>query len=112
VGEGDSARQGRIEKVYPLIENGRVTADVAVDGLSDSFIGQRILVRVPVGSRQVLAVPQGAIQRRAGLDLVELADNGQSRLVTVVPGPVVETADGPMVEILTGLRSGDMVIVP
>lgn len=112
VGEGDSARVGRIEKVYPLIENGRVTADVAVDGLSDSFIGQRILVRVPVGTRQVLAVPQGAIQRRAGLDLVEIAGDSGNRAVTVVPGPIVETADGPMVEILTGLRTGDTVIVP
>jgi hypothetical protein len=29
-----------------------------------------------------------------------------------VPGPVVATPDGPMVEILSGLRSGDTVILP
>lgn len=112
IGDGAEAREGRIEKVYPLIENGRVTADVAVEGLSDSFIGQRTLVRVPVGTRQALAVPEAAIQRRSGLDLVEVAHEGGTLTVTVVPGPTVSTPDGPMVEILSGLRPGDTVILP
>jgi RND family efflux transporter MFP subunit len=112
IGDGEGARDGRIEKVYPLIENGRVTADVAVEGLSDSFIGKRILVRVPVGSREVLVVPAAAIRRSSGLDLVEIAAESGSRTVTVVPGPTVITPDGPMVEILSGLRPGDTVILP
>lgn len=112
IGEGGEQREGRIEKVYPMIENGRVTVDVAVEGLADTFIGQRILVRVPVGTRQVLAVPQTAIRQNAGLDMVEIAVGGESRAVSVVPGPVVTTPDGPMVEILSGLRSGDRVILP
>lgn len=112
IGEGSDLREGRIEKVYPLIEGGRVTVDVAVEGLSDTFIGQRILVRVEVGSRGALAVPQEAIRRSAGLDLVEIALGGESRTVSVVPGPLVATPDGPMVEILSGLRSGDTVILP
>jgi RND family efflux transporter MFP subunit len=112
IGEGADAREGRIEKVYPLIENGRVTADVAVNGLSDSFIGQRILVRVPVGSREALVLPAAAITHSSGLDLVELLSDGGSRIVTVVPGAVVMTPGGPMVEILSGLRPGDTVILP
>lgn len=112
IGEGSALREGRIEKVFPLIAEGRVTVDVAVDGLSDSFIGKRILVRVPVGRREVLAVPQQAIRRSAGLDLVEIAAKGGTRSVTVVPGPMVATSDGPMVEILSGLRNGDTVILP
>jgi RND family efflux transporter MFP subunit len=112
IGDGDGQREGRIEKVYPLIENGRVTADVVVDGLSDSFIGKRILVRVPVGSREALIVPASAIRRSSGLDLVEIVVEGGSRTVTVVPGPVLRTSDGPMVEILSGLRQGDTVILP
>ncbi len=112
IGEGEALRLGRIEKVYPLIEGGRVTADVAVEGLSDAFIGQRILVRVPVGARQALVLPPSAIRQSAGLDLVEIVTGNGSRSVTVVPGPVVETKDGPMVEVLSGLRAGDRVIVP
>jgi hypothetical protein len=85
---------------------------VAVVGLSGAFIGQRVLVQVPVGTRQALAVPQAAIRRSAGLDLVVISTGGVARTVTVVPGPVVATPDGPMVEILSGLRVGDTVILP
>ena len=104
--------QGTIEKVYPQIENGRVIADVAVEGLADTFIGQRILVRVPVSQREVLAVPEAAITTRAGLDIVTISAGGHEAEVTVVPGEIVDTADGPMREILTGLRAGDTVILP
>lgn len=104
--------RGRIEKVYPQIENGRVIADVAVEGLADTFNGQRILVRVPVAQREVLAVPQAAIETRAGLDIVTVRAGGHDAEVTVVPGGIVETADGPLREILTGLRAGDTVIMP
>jgi membrane fusion protein, multidrug efflux system len=104
--------EGRIEKVYPLIENGRVTADVAVEGLSDIFIGQRVLVQVPVAEREVLAIPPEAIETRSGLDFVRIRAGEAAREVTVVPGGVVETPDGPMREVLTGLRPGDTVILP
>lgn len=108
VGEG----QGAIEKVYPQIEQGRVIVDVAVDGLSDTFIGQRVLVQVPVETRQVLAVPDAAIEQRSGLDLVRIKTGGAEVEVTVIPGAEVDGPDGPLREILTGLRAGDTVIVP
>jgi RND family efflux transporter MFP subunit len=41
---GNAARLGRIIKVYPEIEGGRVTADVEVDGLGDFFVGERTRV--------------------------------------------------------------------
>ncbi len=112
VGDLSNLREGRIEKVYPLIENGRVTVDAAVEGLPDTFIGQRVLVRVQIGTRHALAVPEAAIRRSAGLDLVEIVAGGASQTVSVVPGPMVSTPDGQMVEILSGLRSGDTVILP
>ena len=104
--------KGAIEKIYPQIEQGRVIVDVAVDGLSDSFIGQRILVRVPVEARRVLAVPDAAIEQRAGLDLVRIKTAEGEMEVTVIPGAEVQGPDGPLREILTGLRAGDTVIVP
>lgn len=103
---------GAIEKVYPQIEQGRVIVDVAVDGLSDAFIGQRVLVRVPVAARQVLAVPDAAIEQRAGLDLVTIKTAEGAVQVTVIPGAEVAGPDGPLREILTGLRAGDTVITP
>ena len=103
---------GTIEKLYPQIEQGRVTADVAVEGLSDTFIGQRILVEVPVETRSVLAVPETAIISRGGLDMVRIASGAGEIEVTVVPGPLVETGAGAMREILSGLRPGDAVILP
>lgn len=103
---------GTIEKVYPQIEQGRVIVDVAVEGLSDSFIGQRVLVQVPVASRQVLAVPEAALQQRAGLDLVRVKTAEGEAEVTVIPGALVDGPEGKLREILTGLRAGDTVIVP
>lgn len=104
--------RGRIEKVYPQIENGRVTADVAVEGLPDSFVGERVLVRVPVATRQVIAVPQAAITTRAGIDFVRVATADGNREVAVVIGEMVETPRGAEREILTGLRAGDRVLLP
>jgi hypothetical protein len=57
-------------------------------------------------------VPQAAIRRSAGLDLVEIGTGEATRTVSVVPGPVIATPEGPMVEILSGLRAGDTVILP
>lgn len=117
IGEGDSrlagqATQGTIEKVYPQIESGRVIADVAVEGLPDRFVGERVLVRVPVATREVLAVPDTAVMLRAGIDFIRVATATGERDVAVVTGGLVDTPAGPRREILTGLRSGDRVILP
>jgi len=111
-GSGIAATRGTLEKVYPQIENGRVIADVAVDSLPDTFIGQRVLVQVPVGERLALAVPQGAIITRAGLDFVAIATPGGAREIAIVLGALVETAGGLRREVLTGLQPGDRVITP
>jgi RND family efflux transporter MFP subunit len=116
IGEGaaEAGRpsRGTIEKVYPQIESGRVIADVAVEGLPDRFVGERVLVRVPVATRQVLAVPEAALRLRAGIDFVRIATAQGERDVAVVTGAIVGTPAGPRREILTGLRPGDRVILP
>jgi hypothetical protein len=71
-----------------------------------------MLVRVPVATRTILAVPEGALTRKAGLDMLTLKNGNIEVEITVVPGPVVEGPDGPLREILSGLRTGDMVILP
>lgn len=106
------ATRGRIEKVYPQIDSGRVTADVAVEGLPDTFVGERVLVRVPVATRQAIALPPAAVMTRSGIDLVRIATADGHRDVAVVIGAMVDTPSGPRREVLTGLRPGDRVILP
>jgi RND family efflux transporter MFP subunit len=101
----DGAKTGRLARIYPLIENGRVVADVEVEGLPDTFVDARVLVRLPVGTRQALMVPVTALVQHAGLDFVAVQSGAVQELRAVVPGQ--EGAD--MVEILSGLQAGDVI---
>lgn len=103
---------GRLVKIYPQIENGRVIADVALEGRAEGFVGERVLVRVPIATRSAIVVPAEAITVRSGLDFVRIATPQGPRDVTIVRGGTVETAAGPRIEVLSGLRVGDRVIVP
>ena len=107
-----SKLKGKIVKVYPEIKDGRVLADVNVEGLGDFFVGERTLVSIPIGSRQIIAVPPDAIVTRHGLDFVTIVQ-GQARTeIAVIPGETFATTSGPRTEILTGLHVGDTVVVP
>jgi RND family efflux transporter MFP subunit len=109
--EGDTIRieglagadEGRIARLYPLIENGRVIADVELPGLTDRFVDARVLVRLPVGTRAALMVPQTAVVTRHGLDFVETTTG--TRLVVL--GERHQIDGVAMVEVVTGLRAGD-----
>jgi RND family efflux transporter MFP subunit len=101
---------GSLARVYPLIEGGRVLADVEIAGLPDTFVGARMLVRLPVGQRQALLVPQADVVTRAGLDFVGVQGPEGPVLRSIVPGSA-QVVDGvPMVEVLSGLAAGDMVV--
>ncbi len=103
---------GEIVKVYPEIKDGRVLADVDVEGLGDFFVGERTLVSIPVGSRRIIAIPPNAIVTRHGLDFVTIVQ-GQARIeVAIIPGETFATASGPRTEVLTGLNDGDTVVMP
>lgn len=120
LGEGDTIRialpegeaSGRIVKLYPLIEGGRVTADVEVEGLDTDFVNSRVLVQLPVGSRQALLVPENAIVTRSGIDFVTVAEGGARVERAVIPGERLVRNGQTLVEILTGLNPGEEVIVP
>lgn len=105
VSQGDAAQTGTLSRIYPLIENGRVQADVDLQGLSDAFVDARVLVRLPVGQRQALMVPATTIETRAGLDFVMI--EGIAR--AVVPGEHQVIDGTEMVEILSGLQAGDVL---
>ncbi|NHB77396.1 efflux RND transporter periplasmic adaptor subunit [Rhodobacter sp. M37P] len=108
--EGGADREGRLARLYPLIEGGRVTADVEIENLPDSFVGKRMLVSLPVGERAALMVPQAALFTRAGLDFVTLQTASGPVLRSVVPGETHRIDGIPMVEVVTGLVPGDVVL--
>jgi hypothetical protein len=102
-------RTGRIARVYPEISGGQVLADVEADGLGDYFVGERTLVSIPIGQRQVISVPPAAITTRHGVDYVKVANGEAAIEVAVIAG---ENLDGGRIEILSGLLPGDRVILP
>lgn len=101
---------GTLARVYPLIEGGRVVADVEIAGLPDTFVGARMLVRLPVGERAALLVPKADVVTRAGLDFVGLQGAEGTVLRSIVPGAVTVVDGVEMVEVLSGLNAGDVVV--
>lgn len=112
IGTDGQAQTGRLAKLYPQIENGRVIADVEVEGLDASFVDARVLVRLPVGSAQTLVVPAGAVTTRMGLDFVTIRGKETPIERAVVLGEPLSVGGTAMIEILTGLAVGDVVIDP
>ena len=98
-------RTGRVRLVYPEIEGGLVVADVEVEDLGNYFVGERTRVYVTTGQRSTIVVPAAAVYARAGAHLVRLKDGTEA---VVQPGEAREGG----VEILSGLKDGDVVVTP
>lgn len=107
---GDGLREGRLAKLYPLITGGRLQADIEVEGLDARFIGRRVPVRLPVGERQALLVPQSAVSQTGGLDFVMIEDNGEALRHVVVLGQDIMRDGTLWREVLSGLAPGDIVV--
>ncbi|MFN3514920.1 MAG: efflux RND transporter periplasmic adaptor subunit [Phenylobacterium sp.] len=102
------AGEGTIAEIYPAVRGGQVIADVTAPGLPRDRIGQRVRVAVKVGERQAIVVPRAYVQTRFGVDYVRLVrTDGSTAEVSVqtAPGPDEKT-----VEILSGLRAGDVLV--
>ncbi|MFX0543870.1 efflux RND transporter periplasmic adaptor subunit [Roseovarius sp. S4756] len=110
--EGDGQRTGRLAKVYPQIEGGRVQADVEVSDLDARFVGRRVPVRLPIGTRQAILVPADAVSTRNGLDYVTVEGSDGTVARVVVPGDLIQRDGKAWREILTGLSAGDRVVTP
>lgn len=104
--DDENLRDGHVVQVYPGIEQGRVIADVKVDGLSGYFVGERVRVFISTGVRDGFLVPADFLYRRFGLTYAKLKDGNET---VVQPGQ--SFADG-TVEILSGLKAGDVLVTP
>ena len=110
ISEAGEDRKGTLARVYTLIEGGRVVADVEIEGLPDTYVGARMLVRLPVGTREALMVPAADVVTRAGLDFIGVQGAEGAALRSIVPGEM-QVVDGvEMVEVISGLVAGDVVV--
>jgi len=104
-GESDARRTGKVIQVYPEMKLGRVIADVDVEGLDGFFVGERVRVYVGAGMRRTFVVPAEYLFKRHGLTFIRLKHD---REVVVQPGVAVKGG----VEVLSGLRNGDVLVTP
>lgn len=104
--------EGTLAKIYPQIENGRVIADVTMPELETVLLNARVLVRVPLGSREALMLPEEAVETRFGLDIVTVAEGAEHAERVVMLGARREVEGAAMVEVLSGLEAGDEVVLP
>lgn len=104
---------GTVTKVYPRLTEGRVKADVQVEGLGTYFVGERALVWLPTGRRDTLRIPARFLTVRFGVTFATLSDptRPEGREVPVQTGNRhTDPQQGEMVEILSGLRDGDTLL--
>lgn len=108
------AQFGTLTLVYPQVDNGHVVADAKVAGLGDYFVGQRVRVFVPAGSRPVILVPENLIVTRSGIDYARVWTRaGGSLEVPVQRGQAhVRRGQPTRLEILSGLAVGDRLLKP
>ena len=107
------AKFGTIKLVYPQIEDGRVVAAAHVKGLGDYFVGERILVWVSAGKRESVIVPGKFIVTRFGIDYARVRQGSAVIDVPVQRGRELPRPDMPdALEILSGLKAGDVLVHP
>ncbi len=101
---------GVVAEVVPAIDPATRTQLVKIDVPQDAALRSGVFARATfrAGTRSTVSVPAEAIVRRGGLVGVFAAENGKAvfRLVELAEAPA-----GSSYEVLSGLRSGDVVVV-
>jgi RND family efflux transporter MFP subunit len=105
---------GSISLIYPHIQEGRVAVDVTIPDSDSYFVGQRVRAWIRSQPRDALAIPAAFLSMRFGVDYarVNLKD-GVPIEVPVQPGHTVLLPDRTdFIEILSGLKTGDVLVRP
>jgi len=99
---------GRVIKLYPSVNAGKITADVDLPRIDNKLIGRRVAARVETGTRKALIAPAAYVTTRFGIDYVTLlAKDGSA---AQVPVQIAPTAEPGKVELLSGAAPGDVLI--
>jgi multidrug efflux pump subunit AcrA (membrane-fusion protein) len=111
---GQTSKSGVIDLVYPQIEDGRVIADATAKGLGNYFVGERVRVWVSAGDRTGIIVPGAFVATRFGIDYARVGKDAKTAIdVPVQRGREQPRPDMPdALEILSGLRAGDVLVRP
>lgn len=96
---------GTIQKIYPEVQDGRVTADVKVDNLEHLFVGERMTAYIPTANRKAIYIPPAMLIKRHGLNYVKLK-SGEEVVIEI------GLSDDNGVEVLSGLKEGDVLVSP
>lgn len=111
--QGKPATIGRIRLVYPQIENGRIVADAEIDGLGDYFVGERVRVIIASAPRIAFLVPARFVATRFGVDYVRVQQAGGAMEAPVQRGDVIALqGSDERLELLSGVRAGDILVQP
>ena len=106
--DGSWTNCGPVLQVYPSTLGGQVQIDLA-GGQARRFIGQSVEVLVPVAMRAAVQVPRRFVTTRYGVDTVQLLRADGSVAAVVVQ--LAAATGGDQVELLSGVRAGDTVVV-
>lgn len=99
---------GRVIRLYPSINAGKVTADVDMPGIDNRLIGRRVAARVATGTRKALVVPAAFVTTRYGIEQVTVL--GKDGSAAQVPVQTAPSAEPGKVELLSGVAAGDTLI--
>ncbi len=101
---------GPIVKLYPSVNAGTITADVAMPGIDNRLVGRRVAAQLDAGTRKALMIPAAYVTSRYGMDYVTiLAKDGSA---AQVPVQIASSSEPGKVEILSGAVAGDTLIGP
>lgn len=102
--------QGTISEIVPEAQSASRTFQVKVTGPCPTgiYTGMFGRILIPLEEKQTLVVPRQAVRRVGQLELVEVIEDGRPVRRAVRTGRTL----GEEVEILSGLREGERVLVP
>lgn len=114
IATADGAGQNRtkIVQIYPAVRDGKIIVDIDASGFDDAFVGMRVPVLMPVGMRSIVAAPERFLSVRYGVDYVRLQSDGGDFDIPVQRGRAFSAGGEALIEILAGLRVGDVIVAP
>jgi RND family efflux transporter MFP subunit len=107
---------GTISEIVPESQSASRSFEVKVVGPCPPDIHSGMFGRIfiPVRDEQVLAIPRNAVRNVGQLELVEVAKDGRKSIRSIRTGRtgLDDPMLGDLVEVLSGLKEGEVIAVP